>query len=80
MSEGEVRIDPSLIAFAEEIIRDLLEGLLQVVYGFIDAHLVSIAEHSHCLHLVEDWVVEAINFVPAIDIPFVILEVPKTAK
>lgn len=66
--EGEVGIDPSLIALSEKVVCNFLQGLLEVVDGLVDAYLISVSKHAHCLHLVEDWVVEAIDLVSAVHI------------
>lgn len=41
---------------------------LQIMNHLIDGHLLFEPQHADSLHLVEDWVMVPINFVPPVDI------------
>lgn len=68
MREGEVCVNPSLIAFSEQIVSNFLQSLLEVVDSFSNAHFIAVAQHSHCLHLMKNWVVKAVDFVSSVNI------------
>ena len=68
--EGKVLIYPFFLAFSKEIINYLFNSLLKVIHCLFHTDFVLGAKHLDCFHLVENWIVEAIDFIPAINISF----------